>query len=441
MNKNNKKTVLFNLYLSGACLFRVILYFLFLIPSCFSSPLPGDFNDNRESLSEIEMVNMARAANNLHLLQYSPMLTQASTRHSDYMAYNSTCGHDESNALPSFSGTTPQERAMYSMYSSNASMENVSCGEKKSWQGSVDDLMGAIYHRLAFLKYDINEIGFARSAGYSNEKPNYKFTYMMGNSSLRQLCDMGEKAENNILPVSRPAGNYVYQFCRLADISVKDDLYFKAKSALSKESSSIVVYPWPGQNDVTPAFLDNEVPDPTPSLGLSGIPVSVQFNHSHYKKVTVISFSLKDLSGNEVRVWPLNWKNDPHKKLSGYEYAWFPVRPLKRAQAYTAEIIYDADEKEYRYKWSFQTRRQTDGTVLSIGDYGETLIAAEGQRVTIQWNGTNTEAISGVTCKCRGCKPKIEDFDTMSVFNHAGNISCEIKDSLNKKISFDLTSL
>ena len=84
-------------------------------------------------------------------------------------------------------------------------------------------------------------------------------------------------------------------------------------------------------------FLIMKNPDPTPTLGLSGIPISVQFT-VYPKKVSVTHFTLSEVSGKQVEVWQLDHTSDPNKKMSSYEYAWFPVKPLKRATTYRASV-------------------------------------------------------------------------------------------------------
>lgn len=428
----NKKNKLIQWVISLFCgsFFRIT--FFLLVPVIASAA---------DELPELVLVNKARCMNGLPALSFSPLLKRAAELHSHYMANNQTCSHEQQHGTPVFSGHTPQERALMAAYPFRGSVENVSCSSTDSWEGSVKGLMGAIYHRLAFLSYEVDEVGLSYCKGQSQDPRPHKFTYMMGNSQFRRLCEKVSQTKSLTLPESQPAGTYLYHFCHQPEAKVQALLFHQTKNHLLKSSSAVTVYPWPGQKDVFPAFLDNEVPDPTPVLQLSGIPISVQFNPVRFEEVDVIAFKLKDSLGRPVDVWRLDSFNDPHEKLSEYEYAWFPVRPLLRETTYSAQVDYVADGHKHQKIWSFQTQAHLHKVVWSIEERGETVIAPEGQRVTIQWQGQTSDVITGMACKCFHCEPRHESFDTVSLIAESQDVTCEIKDKLGQRVMFTVQPL
>ena len=431
----NKKITLFQVVI------RIALALVFGYLAGLSVVLLLTTSASADSLPELVLVNRARQANSLPPLQLSPLLKKAAEAHSHYMAHNYTCSHEEQLDMFAFSGRTPQERALAANYPFRGSFENVSCSNVDSWKDSVDGLMGAIYHRLAFLSYDIDEVGFSHCQSQHHDARPHKFTYMMGNSHFRQLCERVSQTKTLTLPEIQKKGTYLYYFCSHEKAKVEQTLFNRTKQVLPAKSSKIVVYPWPGQREVFPAFLDNEVPDPTPGLQLSGIPISVQFNPVIFNDVEVIAFHLKNSQGQPIDVWRLDSLNDPHKKLSEYEYAWFPIRPLLRGEVYKAQVDYVVNGHKYQKIWSFQTQNHQQEVVWVVEDSGDTVISPKGQRVSIQWRGATNDVISEMSCLCHQCQPRQENFDTVSLWVEQQDVSCELKDKWGQRISFTVRPL
>ena len=118
---------------------------------------------------------------------------------------------------------------------------------------------------------------------------------------------------------------------------------------------------WPASNsiDIPPAFFE-ESPDPLPGYGVSGYPVSVQFNPSVFVgEIPVISrFELIDEETGQVLeiIKRIDKASDQYKKFSAYEHAIFPVKRLQWAKQYRAEVDYSVGDDTRTISWVFNTR-------------------------------------------------------------------------------------
>ena len=406
---------------------------LWMTVQAVASPLPAD------TPGGFLQVNQARQANGLAPFKHSPVLQQVALSHSRYLARNTTCGHGEREHLPDFAGTGVQERSIAAGYAFRGTRENVSCSPDRSAEHATEGLMGAIYHRFAFLDFGADEAGMARVTAAHGDKMPHKFTYVTGNSGMHTLCLTGEKAGSGTLPARTIAGRYYHGFCRNPALRVHESVFqTAARSSASAAATEMVVYPWPGQHNVPPAFTDNEVPDPTPSLKLSGLPVSVQFDPAR-ERVSGVSLRLQNETGQEVELWRLDATTDPHHMLSEHEFAWFPVRPLQRAQTYKAHLIYHAGSHCYEKKWSFRTREYAADTLLLAPENTgtQTLFAKPGKRVNVVWPHSR-EVVQHVSCLCRKCNPGLTDFDTAAVSVNTTGAHCELKNEAGERVRFSV---
>lgn len=134
-----------------------------------------------------DRVNAVRLQAGLVPLAGQPLLAEAARRHAEYLAANvgaelprhGLSAHAQLKHRPGFSGATPKERAVNAGYPHQRVIENVTIGYRDAGD-AVDGLMGAIYHRLAFLDLTVDEIG-AAGRGEAH-------VFLMGRSDLRGMC-------------------------------------------------------------------------------------------------------------------------------------------------------------------------------------------------------------------------------------------------------------
>jgi len=111
-------------------------------------------------------------------------LQEAAQNHSEYLAhhYESSSfvsAHSELSHLSGFTGENPASRVKKVGYLHAVVRENVTVGES-DMAGAIDGLMGAIYHRFAFLDFAADEVGIASK--------DEAFVFEMGRSDLASLC-------------------------------------------------------------------------------------------------------------------------------------------------------------------------------------------------------------------------------------------------------------
>ncbi|MEE9446537.1 MAG: CAP domain-containing protein [Arenicellales bacterium] len=131
-------------------------------------------------------VNVARVAAGLPALAHSPALTKAADAHAHYLARNlpmngssQVSAHEEQSGAVGYSGEFAPERAQAFAYPHGQVLENISIGNE-SVDDSAGDLMSAIYHRFAFLDFDIDEMGAAAT--------QQRYVYELGIQNLAQTC-------------------------------------------------------------------------------------------------------------------------------------------------------------------------------------------------------------------------------------------------------------
>ena len=387
-----------------------------------------------DDLAAIDLVNQAREHNGLLPFKYSATLEQAAENHNRYLVNYRLCGHHQQKAGIVFSGYSFRERMSYVHYASRGGAENINCSKDdySSWQNATSSLMATIYHRLIFLNYHLDEIGLSYRQGKKSDQTPNKFTFLMGSSAINQLCQSATQAEE-----FNPSLNQYYLFtdlCLNSETQVNEKDYINLKNTLYKDVPDAIIYPWDGQKNVLPAFLDNENPDPTPTLGLSGMPISVQFT-VYPKKVSVTHFTLREVSGKQVEVWQLDHTSDPNKKMSSYEYAWFPVKPLMRATTYRASVRYIVNDQPQEKSWTFQTEPYHYPSVHLISKENHSIFSPTREKIVVQWED-GTDTINSLLCWCTDCNPKVEGFDTVSLTTSSDNVDCTIVDKAGNKLTF-----
>jgi hypothetical protein len=201
--------------------------------------------------------------------------------------------------------------------------------------------MSAIYHRFGFLQNNVDEIGIGVRGDY--------YTYVIGNSLLNTLCAGSSYAGG---------GSYVYGVCADPDFRISSAELYIAKEAIAETNPAIVLWPPNNATDVPPVFYE-ETPDPLPNHGVTGYPVSIEFNDSHIAgAISVQNFVVFDASNNELayahRV--LSRNDDYNGLFSPYQFAVFPLQRLAWGKTYRAEIDFTIDGSPERLSWYFTTR-------------------------------------------------------------------------------------
>jgi uncharacterized protein YkwD len=273
-------------------------------------------------------------------------LEKSAANHANYLADNFIEGHFETQGTPGFTGVEPKDRTSYAGYRSLAVSENVSSGNSDSLD-SIDGLMSAIYHRIGFLDLVNNEIGIG-SARVSQPNPYSGYVYNMGNSGYNALCQG---------PAFSGAGSYYYDVCQ-PNLNIDGKAFDNVTHQAQGNNPKIVQWPVDGDQEVPPVFYE-ESPDPLPDYSVSGYPITLQFNPLSFTKVNVTQFKLyRDQDNTEVTPTRLlNQKTDPNKKLSGLEFALFPLTRLEWNTSYRVEAKYTDDAgKENALTWRFKTR-------------------------------------------------------------------------------------
>jgi hypothetical protein len=293
-------------------------------------------------------------------------LADAAKNHSAYLQRHDASGHDETEGEAGFTGVKPWDRAVHAGYPARFVGENVSVGQK-SLKESIDGLFGAIYHRFGFLSLNYDEIG----VGVSEDSRH--FTYDMGNAGVRRLCEEG----------SDPAGSYYTGVCADENRKVDAEAFLSAMAAPAANAPDAIFWPAPGASDIPPAFYE-ESPDPLPDHGVTGYPVSVQFNETTLEEAPeVTAFTLADADGRSVEILTLmDADNDPNGEFSGYQFALFPKRRLEWGHAYTVSLAWRYEGGEYAREWCFATR--------SLAEYAQKVYRVESDDISL-------DAVSGVT--------------------------------------------
>lgn len=300
--------------------------------------------EEREGLTYL---NHLRTHAGLVPLKENPSLKQSAKNHANYLIVNQKIGHHEEHNRSGYTGEYGSERSIHAGYQSALIIENVS-SNNLDHKTSIDGLMSAIYHRFGFLDFHINEIGIGVLQDQQNRFRS-AFVYDMGNQELNQLC------AQNMPPSS--SQHTVHEVCANPQQQLSKKAFFHAIYSNHTQNAPMVVYPYPNQTNIPPAFYE-ELPDPLPEHSVSGFPISISFDESRFKKVELLSFQLFDEHHHAITdVLEYNQTNDPNQRLKKFEFALFPLQRLAWASQYHVEVTYRADGTLGKKVWSFQTQK------------------------------------------------------------------------------------
>ncbi|MBE8214764.1 MAG: CAP domain-containing protein [Endozoicomonadaceae bacterium] len=378
----------------------------------------------------MKIIHEAREKNGLSQLDYSDQLSQIAKSHASYLAINHQCSHIQSAHLNFFSGVHARNRAKVLDYYPTILLENVYCGHTRDWFHAISDLMTGIYHRLTFLSYDINTVGYfldqtAQSTALSDSALLFKFVFELSYKPKVFFCTE--------IDFKKTATHSLFNYGLIDPV--------EPLQALSQPD--LVVYPWPNQTSVPVVFTDQEEPDPTPTLTISGMPISVQFNPNAV--VTVLSFKLTNVQDKSqiVSLWALNASNDVQKKIKKNEYAWFPVKPLKRDTRYQVSLEYALQvhkkTKKMTKVWFFETEKNPFQNITLLQKNENHLIYDAHQPIYFQIDQPQLPYGAWInTIECSGCQHDchlhLHAHDIFSFTTQPIPVTCSIQLKHNKQI-------
>ena len=313
---------------------------------------------SEDEAKAFEYLNKIRKSLGLPIFKADSSLHLAASKHAHYLSANGKYGHYESSSDIGYFGYAPSDRAINAGYSSTNVSENVAT--PSNYKKNVDSLMTAIYHRLGFLTFSLDEIGI----GESKENGYSAYIYDMGNNNLEQLCKNGS--------TEPPNGRYMYGVCANEDIKIPHDEYLKA---LQVSDRKYVLYP-KGEIDI--GFFNSESPYPIPGYNFSGNPVSIFFNPNvvDCSKIELETFTLKDVSSAEKIdiLVSMNMNNDPNGHFSSCDFAFFPAKREEFGHSYEALLRYSDTEGEHEVRWNF--------SISSPGDANSEILTIVGDDIT-----------------------------------------------------------
>ncbi|MEO5367522.1 MAG: CAP domain-containing protein [Magnetococcus sp. WYHC-3] len=316
-----------------------------------------------------QRINTLRQTAGLNPLASHTALQQAADNHARWSVTLDHTGHVEDLDDPGWSGSTPPERARSSGYAGFDAVGEV-MGYGGNASAALDGLMSGIYHRMALLRHDADELG---AAFVSDTQGSLRgtLTVLTGNSRISALCAGPDN-------VTTPAWHLLCDPARR--VSPAD--YRAARDAWSLGNPDLVVWPPDQAVGVTPVAY-GETPDPLPDLAVSGLPLSAAFNLRRVGMVTVEHFALTDVTRG-VTVTPLrrlDQASDPQGRLQAGEYALFPLQRLDYGTRYRAELAYTLDGVPGQRQWEFTTI--DPGSVHRISARGEVVTVAAGEVIHI----------------------------------------------------------
>ena len=374
-------------------------------------------------------LNEIRKQAGLIKLKNNKSLEKAATAHANYLIQNQHNGHYQQKGKYAFLGTTPSKRVTNKGYPATYVMENLSINTE-GYVKSVDNLFSAIYHRFVFLNLDKDEIGFGSASSKKKRKINRAYVYDMGSSGIADLCRRSYTMAHGVY--------YMKNVCRDNSKMIPRSLFEEKKDEIRRNNSESILYPYPGQKEIWPAFY-NESPDPLPGYKVSGFPISVQFNPAYYNDVTLRYFRLYDANGKEIKETKiLQQKNDRNKLFTKFEFALMPLKRLEFDTTYTVEFEAVADGGKAKKRWTFKTTKPNH-TLYKITKKQSKLHVETGSTVILYVvPGSKTDIIHGYRSR-GGVKVSFLDQNTLKVTlpkkRSSGKASLDVG---KRKIFFEL---
>jgi len=366
------------------------------------SPMKNILQERQEALKSI---NRLRQEVGLSRMKEDQILQKAAQAHAEYLVRHHLSSHYEKVGEEGFTGTKPVDRALKAGYHSRLTGENLSTKHSTA-KKSIEGLFSAIYHRYGFLNPDFDEIGIG-IAQDSDHPQNSAFVYLMGNHEIDRLCSE---------TYFKGKGRYVYGICADTKHRIDAAAYEAVRRQSREQAPVILVYPYDGQKDVSPAFYQ-ENPDPLPEYDVSGYPVSVIFNDRYLRKADLLSFRLFEVvSGKEVTdVRLLDHQTDLNHKLTRHQFVLLPLQRLQYGTSYRAEISYRHNRKQEKLSWNFTTR-QPGKTLIPISQKECKLTLRPGKGYWLYFVPRTPQDILGTMRYPRDLNARFIDSNTLQIF-------------------------
>ena len=282
----------------------------------------------------LDYLNSLRSKSGANYLKYNSILEKAAYKHAKYLALNQELEHFESPSKRAFYGVYPWDRTIKAGYSTKVVVENLSFYEK-NFKKSIDKLMGTIYHRLAFLDFRVDNIGFA--------KYKSRYVYEMSNSKIASICKKNSSSANF----------GVENLCKDRKEILEQKTYNRAILSTLAKSKKISIYPYRNQKNV-PLKLVEERPKFLYGRGY-GFGITARFNNYYVNSVSLRSFKL--YKGNqEVKSKIVTFSNDIQNKLDKFTFVLVPTSSLKPKTTYKVVLKVKENQKPKTYSWRFTTK-------------------------------------------------------------------------------------
>ncbi|UPT78379.1 CAP domain-containing protein [Sulfurovum sp. XGS-02] len=379
--------------------------------------------------SGLTYLNSIREKSGLIKLKSNKALQNAAASHARYLIQNQRNGHYETKGNEAYTGSTPSDRVIQAGYPSTFVMENVSIntlGQKKS----IDNLFSAIYHRLVFLNFDTDEIGYGSSSTKKKRQVKQAYVYNMGTSGIAALCQKSFTLTNGTY--------YMRDNCKQSTKMVPQSLFEAAKDKVRSKNREIILYPYAEQTDIWPAFY-NESPDPLPGYKVSGFPISVQFNPANYSHVRLKDFRLYDANGKEIKETKiLQHNSDPNHILSELEFVLMPLKRLEFNTRYSAVFEGVADGTKVKKQWRFRTAKPEE-KIYRVSENRTTLAVKAGSTALLYMVPVSRKDILHSYRSRGGIKASFMDQNTLRVTfpkrRSSGRVSLDFG---KQKVFFDV---
>ncbi len=353
----------------------------------------SSLSDDRKS--GINYLNKLRSYVNLNSLNENYKLDKMAQNHANYLILNNEFSHYEDFNKDGFTGYSPLERAQYVGYSSFNIVENISAGNANIIE-SIDYLFSAIYHRLGFLDFNINEIGIGEKF-YENYTFGNVYVFDMGNSY----------SDRDILLNLNP-------------------LY--------------IIWPFENATNILPAF-ENEIPNPLPGCVIGGYPVSIQFNPNKVNSnFSFLDFKLYDRNLNIIDTKLLTEETDPNGELNDFEYVLVPLNRLNWGEKYTAKFSYMEDGNHKEIQWSFYTKK-LDHPYFIINNSNTTIHIKPNKYYILYFPPqTCNDVIDSINYYYDNSPPILNyiDYNTLLLYTQNNDSSIIIQTSNNKKVNVQI---
>lgn len=394
-----------------------LLLLILVLMTPLASFLEATPDKKRERAQGYTYLNKLRQQAGMTPFSRHPELEKAAQGHADYLSLNKQTGHGQVRGRRGFTGGQPPARVRRAGYLHGRVSENVTAGGK-SGSEAVDDLMSAIYHRLGFLDFGSDEVGFGLNLRQGVER----YVFNMGLAGLSRVC---AKPPGEAL--FRPPGSYA-EPCHNKGVRLRLDYVEGLTNRLMQGNPRLVLWPPPGGQDIPPAFFE-ETPDPLPDYKVSGYPLSVQFNPLSVKQAKLHAFKFYRHQGappgdridrrklREIKATRLFTKQrDPNKKFRELEFALFPLQRLDWNQNYVGEAVFTVDGKKETVLWHFRTR-DPGLPIYTLRKKGETLPVQPGRPYLIYYPGSRrAPLIKGLRYQSgKGAETNMEFLDGNSV--------------------------